>query len=638
MPELLRSFLHFMSRLLNGLGRLLRAYFISVGLFVTLAPMVIIVFSHYISRHAGMLDQKISDKSKLDSFMVQLTLDGNLTEREDSLSSSFLEHFFKTQDDFYVPDMRAVFRHLAEDERVKGVQISLRSLQGSFAEFSELRRVFATFKESKKPLYFYLEEADDDALYLASVADHIGIAPTSEIMTPGPTFNLTYFGSALKKLGVEIEVMRAGKYKSAFEPFVANKPSPETLEEYRSLNRSMLDHLVESIAQGRNKSPQQVRGWFHQTIYSPTMAKEAGIVDAIAYFPAEADVAQNAMGAKDRIDYEDYEEDYAQELAKKEKGHHSGAGVGLIEAIGEIHMSASDAGRQDGIDPETMKKQVDWALQEEDVKSVVLRVSSPGGSALASDLILQDLQRLAEKKPIIVSMGAYAASGGYWISMAGKRIFAEPLTITGSIGVISMRPSFAPFEEKYGVSFHTVTESDRVGLISPGGRSTPTDRSLLNQSIDEVYQLFLRTVSAGRKIPVQKVGELAQGRVYTGKEALGFGLVDEMGGVYEAFRSAKELGGLDVNKLYPVLRYQEGPISLKACLKNSSMMMKCFQQFGAQTEGARVLVRLKRAFSGVSDMPLGVAGKIQPWLERFSDARSYGRFLALWPGILNAAQ
>lgn len=632
MPELFKSTLRFFAGLLNWLGRVLRAYLMSVGFFVTMGPIVLILFSHYLSHRSAPTEQRLLSKAKLDSAMVQLVLDGDLVDHEQGMSRGLLEHLFKTHEDYYLQDLRSTFRHLAQDPRVSGVQISVRSLKGSFADFVELRRIIALLKEAKKPVHFYLEDGDDKALYLASVADRIAIAPTSEVLIPGPTFNLTYFGDALKKLGVEIEVIKVGKYKSAFEPFVANKPSPETLEEYRSLNRSMLDHIVTTIADGRGKSAEQVRGWFHQSIFSPSMAKLAGIVDAIAYFPVEADESEKAMGAKERVDYEDYVDDFESEAAKADATASSKAGVAIIEAIGEIHMAASGSGRQEGIDPERIRKQVDWALQDDDVKAVLLRVSSPGGSALASDLILQDLQRLAVKKPIVVSMGTYAASGGYWISMAAKRIFAEPLTITGSIGVISMRPSMAPFEEKYGISFHTVTESERVGLLSPGGRSTVADRSLLNQSIDEVYQLFLKTVSTGRNISLQKVGELAQGRVYTGSDALKFGLIDELGGLNEAFAMAKELGGLDRNKLYPVLHYEEDFVPLKSCLKSSANMIRCLQQFSGQVHGSQLIAAVRQGLApDVMPMP-GALSDVTAFVTQLHNGQRFGRFLALWPG------
>jgi protease-4 len=196
-----------------------------------------------------------------------------------------------------------------------------------------------------------------------------------------------------------------------------------------------------------------------------------------------------------------------------------------------MHSRDDGLGSADGITPDRMRRELLWAADEDDVKAVVLRVSSPGGSAVASDMIWNDVKSLAAKKPVVVSMGAYAASGGYYISAPATHVVAEPTTITGSIGVIGMLPNFAPFKDKYGVSFHAVTGTERVALVNPGKTPTDKDRELIGQAIDDTYKTFVGKVADGRSLEISKVEALAQGRVYTGIQALKLGLVDELGGL-----------------------------------------------------------------------------------------------------------
>ena len=628
LPRPLQLVINFVKGFLNWLGRVLRAYLISVGLFVTLGPVVLLGALHFFKGKAIQESRQAVVSKGFETALVTLKFQGDLTDHEQGASKNFLEHLFRSHSDYYLGELRATLRHLAQDNRVKGLHVTVQSLGGSFAEFSELRRILVTFKASGKPVNFYLEDADERSLYLASAGDRIVVAPTTEIMIPGPSFSLAYFGDALKKIGVDVEVMRAGKYKSAFEPFVANKPSPETVEEYRTMGGSMLDHIVSKVAEGRKQSPEIARTWFRQSLFSPSQAVKSGILDGVGYEDDEVAMMQKQVAAAEELEFADYQDEFEAAVAKSNDKSATGkAGIALIEAIGEIHLSDSDGGRDDAITPSQVAKEVDWALEDEDVKAVVLRVSSPGGSALASDLILQNLKRLAAKKPIVVSMGAYAASGGYWMSMASKKIFAEALTITGSIGVISMRPNFSGFESKYGVSFFTVTESERVNLINPGAKASTMDKALLAGSIDEVYQMFLATVAAGRNLPVEKVGELAQGRVYTGDQAIKLGLVDEIGGLHESFQAAKELAGFDRNLLYPILKYREDVIPMNMCFRNSNMMMKCLQQLDGTVKSlVGTVVDEGKRNSGMPEMRFAQVA------QRWAALAQESRVLVLWPG------
>jgi len=618
--------------------KFLRGYFMTIGILVTVLPLV---FAWVAARSGslGMLSGHMSSQPMpTKSTRLEWALDGDLLERSPDFSSRFFEQFFRHQSGFYLPDVRRALKAAAADAKVKSLVLNIYDLQGSQAEFDELRRAFVDFRKSNKPLHAHVSSLDDKLLHLTSAADSITLVPAGEVALTGPLFTLAYFGDALRKLGVTIEVSRHGKYKSAFEPFVANRPSPETLEMYQSMESSLSGHLTAAIAEGRKLPPAQVSAWFKKSIFTPGEALTAGIVDALGYTGDAVDRIEEAVETDAEMDFADYMLAAAEAPSTEKKSRESNldekkkspadsaaGSLALIEAVGEIHMTASGSSSQDSITADDIVKELRWAASEEKAKAVVLRISSPGGSATASDIIWQEVRALAEEKPVIVSMGAYAASGGYYISAPASWIVAEPTTITGSIGVIGMQIKLDQFEKKYGVSFHTITSSDRVKFLNPGTPSSPEDKAILARSIDDVYQTFLTKVAEGREMKVEEVDLLAQGRVYTGIQAEKLGLVDELGGLPDAFRTAKELAGLDVEKLYPVLRYEPDRPSLSDCLSNPFNMIECFQRGGTHS-----------SLGGLSaSFPLAPSAKAASGLERLKRLVEHDRILAIWPGWIS---
>jgi len=241
-------------------------------------------------------------------------------------------------------------------------------------------------------------------------------------------------------------------------------------------------------------------------------------------------------------------------------------------------------------------------------------------------------------------MGNYAASGGYYISAPASKIFAEPSTITGSIGVIGMLPKVPEFKQKYGVSFHVVTQSARERLFNFGASSTDEDKKLFSNSIDAMYSEFISKVAEGRSLKVEDVDRIAQGRVYTGLEAKGLGLVDELGGLQEAFQSAKELGGLDPSKLYPVYRYEGDDMSFARCFRSPADMARCFSQgsgtMGRIAAGFTTLLGQRAPFTNIAHLPADAIldERAQRRLRRFVAIARRDHVLAVWPGILNVEQ
>lgn len=538
----------------------------------------------------GALHKKKRGPLPSEPLMLLLPLSGRIAERvpSESLSEMVMSEFQGKSDDIYLPTLARELRLAADDAQVAGLFIEIGNLTGSTADFAELRALLSDFKASKKPLHIWLPSAETKEYFLASVADQITMPVSGSIDMPGPTFQMVYFGEGLRKLGVGIDVIRHGQFKSAFEPFVANKPSTDTMLMYNELQTSIFDHLVAAVKGGRTKlKSDAITAFVRTSLHSAREAKELGFIDGIDYAPSAADSYAESYKSK-LVDWDDYVADLPEQHYNDDDN-----GIALIEAVGEIGMNAGGESRT-SISYERLKEQLEWARDEDHVKAVVLRISSPGGSALASDLIAEEVSSLAAVKPVIVSMGGVAASGGYYIAAPATHIFASPSTLTGSIGVIGMVPNFEAFADKYGINFHVVTASEHKNLYYSGARMTDNDRSLLLKSVDETYETFLRRVAEGRDMPMDKVRAAAEGRVWSGVQALKVGLVDELGGLKEAIAHARAQATLPADS--PVLRWHHSYDSLIDCIAEEHRVRKCLKSSFQETSAAfdSPLLRLNR--------------------------------------------
>jgi protease IV len=580
-------------------------YFMVVGILATIAPLLMIfVLSSLKEKRAPIEEQsKMTESSPMP---LKIVLSGSLREGTDGFSA-ILNRVMGGEESVYLTELQTLLKRAARDPKVAGAIVQLDNLQSEVSDIIELREEFVAFKNQGKFVHMIASDASFWHYYLVAVADKITINPASSLMIPGPVFQLIYFGEALRKLGVDVEVLRAGKYKSAFEPFVTNVPSPETLEQYQAMENSLRTYMIEQIAQYRKKSEEEVRGWLKQSIFTAQDALNQGLIDEIGYPPetVTATLGQYRIESKGAP--------FAREVVEDQ------GKLALVRLVGDIMMS-SPGRAEEVIAPKATLAELKWAEDDDEIKAVVLRINSPGGSAVASDMIWQGVKRLAEKKPVVVSMGSVAASGGYYIAACARKILAHPATITGSIGVIGMLPNFEPFGEKYGVTFHVVTGSDRANLFSMGKRSTSFDKALMESTIEQVYQTFLEKVALGRNMEVERVHQMAQGRVYTGVEALSLGLVDQLGGLQDAFASAKEMAGLDPEKLYPLAEYDGGGFDLARCFSGLPGLLKCLGETRSHWPS---LAKLKR---DVDSPPIAA---IQRYLAGFR-----GQKLMYWPGSL----
>lgn len=605
-----------MKKLLKMIGILAVGFFSLIGigttvLFIGFMLIVGQVSSHRIDKTAA-VEPKDIEKS-----FLSLELDGPITTVMENPRDQLFSELFGGPSSMQLMDIENAVRRATEDIRVHGIYVDIKNPSASLTTIIALRRSLMKFKDSGKPLWINLNTADMGSYLLASVGSQINLSPLGEAMIPGPAFQLTYFGSALEKLGLEVEVFRAGKYKSAMEAFVKDEPSDASLEMYGSLEESIRLSLIEMISQGRGRTPQEVRNWLKRSNFTSQESLERGLVDKVGYREPFLEDFKELVESSNDVSVAEY---LASSTGIDEPRIYEGEEtIGYLEAIGQIQMKADP--NETVIAPDPVIKELQWLAKKEDVKAVVFRIDSPGGSALASDMIWEEVRKLAELKPVVVSMGSVAASGGYYIAAPATKIFAEAETITGSIGVIGASFNGKSFSDKYGVSFHMVTQSDRRDFLNFGEEASDEDKEIISTTIDNVYNTFISKVGQGRSKTPDQVHDMAQGRVWSGAEALELGLVDFLGGRLEAFRMAKKLAELNPEKIYRVSRYKPKPKSILDCVGSREEMFKCLQELES-----KITLNLR--------LNLGVPTELVTPLENLKKLIEDDQTLMYWPGQL----
>lgn len=558
-------------RFLLFIWKVLKAYFISVGVFWTLIPAIFIFLLFSKAEKPEIVSK--APVAVMGEHYVSLSLSGVFTEQEQSSREQVLLKIFGNQVPTYLYSFLQKIEDISNTEHIKGVLVRVSALSISAVNASVLAKAFDDLSQKGKKVWFHSADYDDLSYLIASSGTIIALTPGGQVSLLGTTISSPYFGDALSKLGVGVDVVKTGKYKSAFEPFTANMPSEPTVLMYKSLIEDLSNHYVEKISSKRAKgNTDLVKEWIENSFYTSNAALKEGIVDQIVHYDEfKASIEKSLRTNNDEsVKFKPLEEVSTAQI-EDYKDVDTGFKIGLLEYSGEIQMQEGDEGV---IYPDMVRRDVNWLLKQDEIKAVVMRINSPGGSALASELIWNELTRLKKKIPLVASMGSVAASGGFYMATAADKIVASPETITGSIGVVGLIFNLKAFEEKYGLSFHLFSKSKRRSLLNPGEALSKEDRENLQLSIDEVYDLFLKRVSDARNMGKNAVHEQAQGRVWSGAQALNVGLIDAVGDLSRAYDLAKGLGGLDDGKVYPVIRPNTSE-SFIDCLKKGGMQ-DCF--------------------------------------------------------------
>ncbi|MGS2737767.1 signal peptide peptidase SppA [Sinomicrobium sp. M5D2P17] len=427
------------------------------------------------------------------------------------------------------------------DTKIQGISINSSYLPAGMAQARAIRNALNDFKSSGKFVYAYGDFYSQKDYYLASVADSVFVNPVGDIDFKGLSSEVLFFKDLQEKTGVKLEVIRHGKYKSAVEPFLDNKMSPENRHQISELLFSVWNSMLEDISDSRSIVPDSLNSIADDlAARTPIMALNAKMIDRIAYFDEYESSLKLAGGIKEdeKLEYISMQE-YAEYAAKKVKKTGKDK-IAVIYAEGEIVYGE---GGKDYVGQGIIIKALKKARKDDKVKAIVLRINSPGGSALASDIIWREVEITKRDKPVVVSMGNLAASGGYYIASGADKIFAEPTTITGSIGVFGMLPNFKELADRMGIhAEHVVTNNQALGysVFQPLSEEYA---EVTKESIENIYSTFINHVADGREMTEEEVDSIAQGRVWSGAEALEIGLVDEIGGLEKAVEYAAEVGG-----------------------------------------------------------------------------------------------
>jgi protease-4 len=500
-------------------------------------------------------------------------------------------------------------RRAARDDEITGLLMEMKGLGTDWAKLEELRSGVLAFKEAGKPVVAYLDGGSTRDYALAALADQVVMSPEANIMVLGVVAELSFMRETLNKLGMEADFIHVGKYKSAPERMTRDEASAANREMIEAIVDDRYQDLVSALATARSVEREQVVEWIDQGMFDAPAALAAGLVDTTMYY-------------SDVVDWMFPEEEtsnlsaYVLAPAKKRDASHT---VGVVYATGVIMPGSSRFDNFQGkiCGSESVVEDLEIFGEDEDIDLVVLRVDSPGGSALASDLIWDAIGKVQQEKPVIVSMSGMAASGGYYIACRGDSIFAEAGTLTGSIGVYAGKMNRSAMYEKIGINREFITRGSNALLFSDEGGFTPEQRTLFGKQMEDFYERFLAKVADGRGLTRDQVHAVAQGRVWTGNQALEHGLVDGLGGLHRALTSAKWMLGLQADDRVTVRFFGENLSMLER------MLLKSLREgggistslFGAQLPGAH---------PGAASLPPGM-----PWPELLASLRQDGTLAAV---------
>lgn len=474
--------------------------------------------------------------------VLMLDLSSNISERAVEIPFNFGNY---ADQSLGLDNILKAIKAAASDSKIEGIYLKSSTVGGSPATVKAIRDALMEFKKSGKFIYAYNDIYTQNGYYMATVADKILLNPTGDLSIKGYAFQLMFYKNLLDKMDVEVQIFRHGQFKSAVEPYFLDKMSDANREQLSTLANSLWTVYLQDVSKARKISVDQLNNIADSMLCSsPQEALKLKLVDKLAYSDEVEKMMKSKMnlGDNDKINYITVSQ-YAKSVADKE--NNSGMKVAVMYAYGEISDGKGDSNR--GIYSETFIKEFRKVYKDNNVKAIVLRVNSPGGSALASENIWHEIENAKNAgKKVVVSMGDYAASGGYYISCNSDYIFAEPNTITGSIGVFGMIPSVQNFlKNKIGITVDQVgtnAHSDQGSLMRP---LDALESERMQASIEQIYGTFTKRVADGRHLDVAFVDSIGQGRVWAGSDALRLGLVDKLGNINDAIAKAAELAQLD---------------------------------------------------------------------------------------------
>jgi protease-4 len=477
----------------------------------------------------------------------------------------------------------------AKDAKIGGIVLRLQNPGLGSGKIGELRAAVARARKAGKKVYAVVDDVTNGDYLLAAACDEIIMPPSGSVTISGVRAEVTFYKDLLDKIGIKADMLQVGDFKGAAEPFTRSEMSPEFRKQFESVIDDLYNHLVDSISSERKLDRGRVKDLLDEGLFTAAAAKEAGLIDRVAYqdeFRAELKKHTNADEVKLVEDYgkRKIDVDFSgiggmvklmEMVAGGSSSKKSGKGkkIAVVYAVGMIMPGESMSGLFDAtLGGDTLVEALRQAEDDDKVAAIVLRVNSPGGSALASDLVWREITRI--EKPIVASMGDLAASGGYYISMGADKILAEPRTLTGSIGVVGGKLALGGLFNKVGIKTEVISRGKNSGWESMDRPFTDSEREAWLKIMRDVYKQFTSKAAQGRKMELAQLESLAQGRIYTGRQAVANKLVDQLGTLDDAVAEAKKLAGIDESETVERLILPEPKSFLEELLMGPSVEAK----------------------------------------------------------------
>ncbi|HAH24692.1 MAG TPA: signal peptide peptidase SppA [Prolixibacteraceae bacterium] len=505
--------------------------------------LLILITIGIISAVVSVSDQPVSISS---NSLLFLKFDYDIVDRAKKSPFEGLDFgMFQGEKEVGLNDLLDCIRKAKNDDNIKGIYLNPMDIQAGMASVEEIRNALKDFKTSGKFIYAYGEYLTQKAYYLVSVADTLAMNPQGSVDFRGLGGEHTFYKKALEKLGIEVQIIRHGKFKAAVEPFILDKMSNENRLQTETYLKSIWNEMLTDISASRHLSVAELNAIADQvsSFRRADFAQQKKLVDRLKYKDQVINDLKKLTDTPDREDlnaidihkYVKVPEPRTQKgLARKK--------IAVIYASGSIDASVSG----DGIKSEDLSRTIREARRDSSIKAIVLRINSPGGSAYGSEVIWREVKLAAQSKPVIASMGDVAASGGYYIACAANTIVADRTTITGSIGIFGMIPNVQKLmTDKLGITQDVVTTNAHSDMISLTRPMTTFERDLMQQTIEDGYQTFITRVGEGRKMVIADVDAIGQGRVWAATDAKGIKLIDSYGGLTEAIALAKKMANLE---------------------------------------------------------------------------------------------
>ena len=444
----------------------------------------------------------------------------------------------------------AQFRKAKTDKRITAVMLEIDESSAGWAKAEEIRGAIQDFRTSGKPVYAYLEYGMNKDYYIATACDKVFVPPPGELFINGLAADVMFFRGSLDKLGIYPDIYQIGKYKSAGDTFTQKQMSDAHREFINSLLDDLYGRYIDGIAKARNKSSDDIKALIDNSPYNAAQAKEAGLIDGALYHDEVEKELKKRLGYKDSDELHIAKGSDYRQISQESLGLNKGEKIAIVYAAGDITSGKSQFGGngEETIGSDSLAKTLEEARNDQSIKAIVLRVDSPGGSGLASDIIWRAIESAKEKKPVVVSMSDVAASGGYYIACGANKIVAEPSTITGSIGVVGGKPVVKGLYDWLGITNEYVMRGKNAGMFRETEKFNDSERKKFEEFLNSTYEDFITKVGKGRNRDKKDIDTIGQGRVWTGQQGKDRGLVDEYGGLDRAIEVAKQLAKIPADR------------------------------------------------------------------------------------------